>query len=397
MNRREFVAGAAALGAVSTAGMTAKSYAAIPGANGRVSLGVIGLGRRATIVCAQGFAKDPRVQMTALCDVYGKMTEEFQGRLKSHLASPATFVRHHDLLDRKDIDAVFVATPDHLHVMIGSDALAAGKHVYLEKPTVHHWPDRLKLKAALDRSGKVLQCGTQQRSGAHYMDCKREYFDSGKLGKVVIVRAVWHNFPWQRRPLTNEPKPADLDWSLFLGPAPKVPYEYPRYTSWRSFPDYGGGVLADILTHWVDTAQWMLNDAHPERASAMGGLYDLHGYFQNPDTVTAVVQYKDWNLNFESSILPLRDDHPTVFFEGTDGTLNLTREGYTFTPNEGQPVVFKSTQVLEAAHTRAFIDAVTNGTQPTAPLSAGLDATLPVQMCLKSYWSRKTATPGDLS
>lgn len=396
MNRREFVAGAAALGTLSSAGMTARSYAAIQGANDRVGLGVIGLGRRGLIV-SNGFVQDPRVRIIALCDIYGEQTRNYQSKMQAHLSQPALSIRYHDLLARKDVDAVYIAAPDHLHVIIASDALSAAKHVYLEKPTVHHWNDRVHLQQALERSGKLLQCGTQQRSGAHYAQAKQEFFDSGKLGKVVLARAVWHNFPWQRRQLPDTPKPADLDWDLFLGPAPKVPYEYPRYTSWRSFPDYGAGVLADILTHWVDVAQWMLNDPHPASAAALGGLYDLYGYFQNPDTVSAIVQYKNWNLNFESSVLPLRDEHPSVFFEGTDGTLNITRAGYTYTPNKGEAVIFKSTQDLEVAHTRNFLDAIIIGTPVSAPLSAGLDATLPVQMCLKSYWSHKTATPEDLS
>ena len=396
MNRREFLQTGAAFGAISSSGMTARSYAAVLGANDRVSLGVIGLGRRGLIV-SNGFAQDPRVRFVALCDVYGEQTKNFQAKMQAHLSQPALSVRYQDLLARKDVDAVFVATPDHLHVMIGSDALAAGKHVYLEKPTVHHWKDRVRLQQAVQRSGKLLQCGTQQRSGAHYAQAKREFFDAGKLGKVVLVRAVWHNFPWQRRDIPSLPKPVDLDWDLFLGPAPKVPFEYDRYTSWRSFPDYGAGVLADILTHWVDVAQWMLNDAHPMSASALGGIYKLHGYFQNPDTVSAIVQYKDWNLNFESSVLSLRDENPSVFFEGTSGTLNITRAGYTFTPNEGEPVVFKSSQDLEVAHTRNFLDAIITGTPVSAPLSAGLDATLPVQMCLASYWSHKTVNPNEIS
>jgi predicted dehydrogenase len=396
MNRRDFLTGSAALGAIATSGMSARSYAAIPGANDRLNLGVIGLGRRGTIVSA-GFVQDQRVRIGALCDVYGHMVDDYKQRFQAHLDHPSVDVRHQDLLARKDVDAVLIATPDHLHVNLACDALQAGKHVYLEKPTVHHWPDRVRLERTFAASHRVLQCGTQQRSGAHYAAAKRDFFDSGKLGKVVLVRAVWHNFPWQRRDIPPQPKPADLDWDLFLGPAPKVPWQYPRYTSWRSFPDYGGGVLADILTHWVDVAQWMLNDASPQRASALGGIYDLHGYFQNPDTVSAVVQYKNWNLNFESSILSLKDPQPSVFFEGTGGLLNITREGYTFTPNEGEPVVFKSTQNLEAAHTRNFTEAVLTGSPNSAPLSAGLAATLPVQMCLKSYWSRKTATPDDLA
>ena len=396
MNRRKFLQSGAAFGAISSGGMTARSYAAILGANDRVSLGVIGLGRRGLIV-SNGFVQDPRVRIVALCDVYGEQTKNFQSKMQAHLSQPSLSVQYQDLLARKDVDAVLITTPDHLHVMIGSDALAAGKNVYLEKPTVHHWKDRTHLQQAAEHSGRILQCGTQQRSGAHYAQAKREFFDSGKLGKVVLVRAVWHNFPWQRRDVPSLPKPADLDWELFLGPAPKVPFEYDRYTSWRSFPDYGAGVLADILTHWVDVAQWMLNDAHPVSASALGGIYSLHGYFQNPDTVSAIVQYKNWNLNFESSVLSLRDDHPSVFFEGTSGTLNITRAGYTFTPNEGEPVIFKSTQDLEVAHTRNFLDAIIMGTPVSAPLSAGLEATLPVQMCLASYWSHKVVSPNDLS
>ncbi len=396
MNRRKFLQSGAAFGAISSGGMTARSYATILGANDRVSLGVIGLGRRGLIV-SNGFVQDPRVRIVALCDVYGEQTKNFQSKMQAHLSQPSLSVQYQDLLARKDVDAVLITTPDHLHVMIGSDALAAGKNVYLEKPTVHHWKDRTHLQQAAEHSGRILQCGTQQRSGAHYAQAKREFFDSGKLGKVVLVRAVWHNFPWQRRDVPSLPKPADLDWELFLGPAPKVPFEYDRYTSWRSFPDYGAGVLADILTHWVDVAQWMLNDAHPVSASALGGIYSLHGYFQNPDTVSAIVQYKNWNLNFESSVLSLRDDHPSVFFEGTSGTLNITRAGYTFTPNEGEPVIFKSTQDLEVAHTRNFLDAIIMGTPVSAPLSAGLEATLPVQMCLASYWSHKVVSPNDLS
>jgi hypothetical protein len=95
--------------------------------------------------------------------------------------------------------------------------------------------------------------------------------------------------------------------------------------------------------------------------------------------------------------LSLRDEHPSVFFEGTSGTLNITREGYTYSPNEGEQVVFKSTQNLEVAHTKNFLDAIAMGSPVSAPLSAGLEATLPVQMCLASYWSHKTVTPDDLS
>ncbi len=395
MNRRQFLyTGAAA--AVTARGMNARAYGSILGSNARVGLGVIGLGRRGSIV-TNGFVQHPLVQVRALADIYSKQTEVFQGRFKDKVAQAAVSVAYQEMLSRKDVDAVFIATPDHLHVQIADDALAANKHVYLEKPTLHRWYEREALVKAAAASQGLLQCGTQQRSGAHYLRAKQEIFDAGLLGKVIFARAVWHNFPWQRRNVPSEPKPAGLNWDLFLGPAPKVPYETARYSSWRSYHAYGNGLLADILTHWVDVAQWMLSDDQPVSATTLGGDYQLHDGRDNPDSVTAIVQYKDWNLNFESSVLSIRNDHPSVFFEGTKGSLNITREGYTFTPNEGAPVQVDSTQDLERAHTGNFIDAIVKGEKLNAPLAAGLAATLPVQMALQSYWSHKLSTPAELT
>ena len=144
-------------------------------------------------------------------------------------------------------------------------------------------------------------------------------------------------------------------------------------------------------------AQWLLNDSDPQRAASLGGIYNLHDERENPDTVTAIVQYKKWNLNFESSVLSIRDDNPSVYFEGTKGLLDLTREGWIFTPNQGDPEIYKSTEDLVLAHTKNFLDAVITSTPISAPLSAGLEATLPVELALHSYWSQKFATPADLA
>ncbi len=395
MNRRDFLY-SGAVAAVSARGMNARAYAAILGANDRVGLGVIGLGRRGSIV-ANGFVQDSRVQVRALADVYDKQVEGFKGRFKDHVAQASVSVAYQEMLAKKDVDAVLIATPDHLHVQIANDALAANKHVYLEKPTLHRWHERASLVKAAAGSKGLLQCGTQQRSGAHYLRAKQEIFDTQMLGKVIFARAVWHNFPWQRRNVPSEPKPAGLNWDLFLGPAPRVPYETARYSSWRSYHAYGNGLLADILTHWVDVAQWMLSDDRPVSATTLGGDYQLHDGRDNPDSVTAIVQYKDWNLNFESSVLSIRNDHPSVFFEGTKGSLNITREGYTFTPNDGAPVQVDSSQDLERAHTGNFVDAIVKGEKLNAPLAAGLAATLPVQMALQSYWTHKLSTPAELT
>ena len=396
MNRREFLYAGAAAATVASGSMDARAYSAIAGANDRVGLGVIGTGRRATDVC-RGFVQDSRVQIRALADVYDKQIDAFQSRFKDDTAQATVAVEYQAMLDNKDIDAVLIATPDHLHVQIAKDTLGANKNTYLEKPTLHRWLERDTLIGAAKASKGVLQCGMQQRSGAHYMRVKQEIFDTGLLGDVVIVRAVWSNFPWQRRVIPSEPKPPELRWDLFLGPAPKVPYETSRYSSWRSYHDYGNGLLADILTHWADVAQWMLNDDQPVSAAALGGDFNLRGDLTNPDTVSAIVRYKSWNLNFESSVLSIREDDPSVYFEGTKGTLNLTRKGYSFVPNDGAPVQVDSTQSLERAHTANFLDAVVRGNKVNAPLEAGLAASVPVMLSLESYWTGKISTPSELA
>lgn len=396
MNRREFIYSGTAAAAVAARGLDARAYGSIAGANDRLGLGVIGTGRRAIDVC-RSFAQDSRVEFRALSDIYDKQLSAFQDRFKEHVAKAETFVEYQRLLDRKDVDAVYIATPDHLHVEVASIALAAGKHVYLEKPTLHRWNERHALKKAVEGSKGLLQCGMQQRSGAHYMQARKEYIDAGKLGHVVFARCVWHNFPWQRRSIPSQPKPEGLRWDLFLGPAPKVPFELSRYSSWRSYHEYGNGLLADILTHWADVAQWMLNDDQPVSATALGGDFQLKGDLNNPDTVSSIVRYKDWNMNFESTVLSVRSQHPSVYFEGTEGTLDITRQGFVFKPNEGEPVEVKVPESLEKAHTGNFVNAILKSDKLNAPLEVGLAASVPVMMSLQSYWTGKISTRAELA
>jgi predicted dehydrogenase len=351
MNRRGFLYGAA-----SAAAMSARSYGRILGANDRVGIGVIGLGRRGTIVSG-ALLENKRAHIVAVCDIYDAQTTAFLSRLPKDQPPPHSSVAYQELLALPDVDAVLISTPDHLHVTMAAAALQAGKHVYLEKPTLHRWEDRAVLTAAAEKCKQVLQCGMQQRSGKHYLEAKQSIFAEKKLGHVLFARAVWHNFPW---------------------------------------PDYGAGLLADILTHWVDVAQWMLDDPEPRTATALGGIYQLHDQRKNPDSVSAIVQYRGWNLNFESSVLSIRNEHPSVFFEGTEGTLDLSRDGYTFTPNDGHATEISSTESLERAHTGNFIDAIVSGAKVNAPLKAGLQASLPVQMALSSYWSQKTVSQAQL-
>lgn len=384
MNRRNFLA------STTIASFTAASYARIPGANDRVGLALVGSGRRGRDVM-KAFLTTGRIDLTCIADVYDVQ----RGRAKEFLAKELLNAKPHETialeeaLSRKDVDAVLLGAPDHLHLTQTLTTLKAGKHIYLEKPTSHNFDEGPAFIDAVKKSGKVVQTGTQQRSGAHYKKAKEEFFDKGRLGQVIFARAVWHDFPWQRRKIAAQPKPVGLDWERFLGPAKKVPYEWIRYDSWRYFPDYGGGLLADILTHWADVAQWMMNETRPLNATATGGIYQLNDGRQNPDTVNAVLQYKHWNLTFESSVLPIRNDRPGVLFEGTEGTLELTRSGYIFQPYKGAPEIIETKENLEVAHANNFLDAIKNGTKPSADIQTGIDACNPVHLAKAAYWKRQ--------
>jgi predicted dehydrogenase len=306
------------------------------GANDRIGVALIGSGRRGRDVM-KAFLDTSRAELRCICDVYNAQRERARSLLGTRTFECAAI---EEALNRSDIDAVLIATPDHLHLTHTTAALRAGKHVYLEKPASHNFDEATAFSEAVTRSGKVCQTGTQQRSGQHYKKARDLFFDRGVLGRIVFARAVWHDFPWQRRKIDPKPKPDGLHWERFLGPAKRVPYEWIRYDAWRYFPDYGGGLLADILTHWADVAQWMMNDPLPLSAVSTGGIYQLKDGRVNPDTVDSIIDYGGgangkWNLTFESSVLPIGNEHPGVFFEGTEGTLEISRSGYIYRPNKG--------------------------------------------------------------
>ncbi len=384
MRRRDFVSG------VGAATLTAASYSRIRGANERIGMALIGSGRRGREVM-KAFLTTGRVELRVLCDIYDVQRQRAKSMLLASGESVHETDAHEEAIARSGVDAVLIGAPDHLHLSLTQAALRAGRHVYLEKPTSHHFEERAAFIEAVKRSGRVCQTGTQQRSGTHYIRAKEEIFARGRLGRLVFARAIWHDFPWQRRKIEPQPKPAGLSWERFLGPAPKVAYDWIRYDSWRYFPDYGGGLLADILTHWADVAQWMMNDARPLSATAGGGIYQLNDGRVNPDTVNAIIRYGGngngpWNLTFESSVLSIRNDRPGILFEGTDGTLELTRAGYVFQPNRGEAVEVRAEGSLEVAHAANFLDAIAKGSTPSAGIEIGLEACRPVHLARAAYW-----------
>jgi predicted dehydrogenase len=161
---------------VAATAMTAASYRRVVGANSRIGIAMIGVGRRGREV-GTGLLGDPRAELLAICDIYDVQRTRAVAALKTS-DSVKQLVAHEEALALAGVDAVVIAAPDHLHATLATAALAARKHVYLEKPTIHKWQERTQIAEALATSGTVLQCGTQQRSGAHYWRAKREIFDT---------------------------------------------------------------------------------------------------------------------------------------------------------------------------------------------------------------------------
>ena len=384
MERRAFLV---AVGGVAT---TAVSARRVRGANDRLGVAVVGSGRRGRQVM-QKMLETGRVELRALCDVY----DEQRRRAREELLGPGTSVYEttalEDVLARRDVDAVLLATPDHLHQGYAIAVLRSGRHLYLEKPSTLRLEEGEALLEAARQSGRVCQTGTQQRSSTHYKQAKERYFgERSPLGDVVFVRAQWSDFGWQRRRIEPRPRPAGLDWERFLGPAPRIPYDWARYDAWRNYREYAGGILSDLLTHWADVAQWMMDDAQPRNAVTTGGIYYLEDGRSNPDTVNAILEYRGgWNLSFECTVMPVRLPRASVLFLGTEGSLEISREGYTHTPHTGPARVVTATADLEHEHVVDFLDAVRDGRRPSADIAIGLEAVRPAHLAVAAHWSRK--------
>ena len=229
--------------------MSAASYSRVLGANDKVQMGSIGFGGRGTFVTGV-FQKNAAVKVVAICDVYG-------ARLDAGLQSaPGArgFKDHRKLLEMKEVDAVYIATPDHWHAQTAIDALNAGKDVYVEKPLTLKIEEGPSIVKAARVNNRICQVGMQRRSSPHYMAAKRDYMDTGKLGKVTLARTWWHGNGAHLKPVTPAlmRQPDNLDWARFLGPVKWRDYDPKQYANFRAYLEFGGGQVTDLFTHWID-------------------------------------------------------------------------------------------------------------------------------------------------
>ena len=361
-DRRDFLRGATALSAL--------SYSRVQGANDRILLGVIGCGDRG-LYDLQNFLKNPEVQAAAFCDIYGDRIE----LARRQAAGAKGFSDHRKLLEMKELDAVVIATPDHWHAPCAIDALNAGKDVFIEKPLTLKIEEGPEIVKAARVNERICQVGTQQRSGDHYIQAKKEYFDTGKLGKITLVRTWWHgnSYHLRRAPAALQTKPSNLDWPRFLGPVRWRDYDPQQYFNWRAYLDFGGGQVTDLFTHWIDAVHMLIGQEIPKSAVAAGGVYHYKDGRTAPDTINILLEYPaEFTATFEATLAP-GVTGAAIQFCGTAGRLDISRESFEFTPVGRKPqiVSVKSDGGMDAAHVRNFLDCMKTRKLPNADVLAG--------------------------
>jgi predicted dehydrogenase len=296
-NRREFLkAGSAAIAATAVS-LNARSYAQILGANDRVRVGIVGCGDRmkgGDLPAFQSNAKDLNFQIVAVSDIWSRRREEGAAFIEKLCGNPVDPVRNNDeLYARKDVDAVIIATADFQHAQHGIEAVNAGRDAYVEKPTAHDMKDARNFRAAVHKTGKIVQIGTQRRSTPKYMKAA-DYIKSGAFGDIVMVEMTWNvNQPgrWRRPKDVPLLKEEDTDWKRYLLDYPVVPFDARKYLEFRLFWPYSSGIPDQWLVHQIDTVHWFTGLPHPRSVVANGGIYLWKDGRQNWDTMTAIFDY----------------------------------------------------------------------------------------------------------
>lgn len=325
---------------VASAAFSAISAGQVLGANGRIRIGVIGTGGRGQYLMRTLNRIAPgEIEFVAVCDVYDARRAE---ALKLAGGQAEQYVDYKDMLARQDIDAVIVATPDHWHGTMATDALSAGKDVYIEKPMVHYPKEGLEIVKAARANRRVVQVGMQGRLMPHFVEAKQKYIDSGILGKVGMAR-TWYlsNSGYVQKPPPGfERKPEGLDWNRWLGGSAKVPWNPDIYFSPYKWLHYDGGMLMGIGIHVLDSAHHWLSLRKPSAVTAMGGTYFYKDGRDTPDTVSVMLEYpEDVLVTFTAECLtaPGVKTSAGVELRGTGGTLwaerYVTDTGYRYVPN----------------------------------------------------------------
>ncbi|WP_348263589.1 Gfo/Idh/MocA family oxidoreductase [Telmatobacter sp. DSM 110680] len=396
VTRREFLdtlaVGAAGL-AISS---TAKSYGQIMGANERLNFAVIGLNSRAYAHLSSLKANQGAVHISHVCDVESNILAKFATATNKMMGyDPATERDFRKILERKDIDAITIATPDHWHAPMAILGLQAGKHVYVEKPCSHNPGEGALLVEAQKKYGKLVQMGTQQRSSPHTIEIVNK-IHSGIIGRAYFAKCWYDNTRKSIGIGRPAPVPATLDWDLWQGPAPRQPYkDNVQPYNWHWFRIWGTGETLNNGTHEVDVCRWALGVDYPNRVTASGGRYAFKDDWQFYDTLVTNFEYDDkaisWTSDSCNGMHTYNRGRGSVI-EGTEGSVLVDRDGYEVYNLNGKKTdefkVGKQTSTADLigadsmtdAHFANFIAGIRKGEKLNAPVSVGNVAVTMLQL-----------------
>jgi predicted dehydrogenase len=400
LSRRDFFrhsgTAAAAAAVAGTIAGPARAGRAKVAAGEQLKMGFIGLGGRGSrlmrialksgLVNVAGLSDASQTSMkAAAADV-----EKVQG------SAPQLYQDFRKLLENKDIQAVLIATPDHWHAITTILACQAGKDVYVEKPISHSIAEGLAMVKAVRDNKRICQVGLMQRNQKEFIEAIAKVH-SGELGKIALVRCWYVNI---RESIGNPPNaapPAELDWSLWLGPAPEVPFNTARYKtvfpgqpdpygSWRWFWDYAGGQLLDWGPHMLDTMRWGMKAKMPKSAQAGGGKFVFTDSRECPDTLQVIYEYDNFSVIWEhrqwTDKAPEPGRYHGVQFYGDKGTLFVDRAGSEVWPvGKSAPAGTRGEESnSDLEHIVNFVESCKSRQEPTMPIEEGFMTTAVCQL-----------------
>ena len=386
---------------------SAKCYGRILGANDRVRVGVVGFSDRFKYSLFPPFLslqKELNFEMTALSDIWNRRRDEGQAFLKEKLGHDVkVFPNNEALYDARAVDAVFISTADFQHAVHTIQAVQAGCDTYTEKPMAETMEDNRAVLEAVRASKRIVQIGSQRRSGTNY-HAAADFIQSGKFGPIVMVELMWNvNQPgrWRRPALVEGLKESDVDWKRYLVNRPYEPFDPRKFVEYRLFWPYSSGIPGQWMSHQIDTVHWFAQLPHPRSCVANGGIYQWKDGRKNADTLTVVFDYgplddpkSGFQVTYSSRFSNSAGGTKEIYYSN-GGELNLdTRQ---VTPNgslseknaaamgmkanavaplalQGEAAVASANTGVDnmtSAHMRNWLECLRSRRQPNAPVEAG--------------------------
>ncbi len=407
-NRRDFIK-KSALATMGAWAFTAKSYANILGANDRVRVGIVGFSDRFKGSLLPSFTnhhQELNFDIVALSDLWSKRRDEGVAHLKEKIGHDIKACRNNDeLYQTKDLDAVIISTADFQHALHTIEAVKAGCDAYTEKPFAETMEDNRAAFKAVKESKKIVQIGSQRRSGNNY-HAANDFIKAGKFGDITMVELSWNvNQPgrWRRPGLVAQLREEDTDWKRFLMNRPTEAFDPRKYLEYRLFWPYSSGMPGQWMSHQIDTVHWFSGLQNPRSAVANGGIYMWKDGRKNWDTTTVVFDYgpaNDLTKGFQvifTSRMHNGDERPAEIYYSNGGELNLITnkvspkggmQEWAAKAMELQPNLLPEVDIstsaervvasantggdpLTSAHMRNWMECVRSRKEPNAPVEAG--------------------------